>query len=120
MDLRTSLLVMTGAMLALWVLWVFYVAVMRLQMVRDEVGLTFGQKVFGYPALVIGLVIDLFVHVVLGTIVFFEMPEAGEWTLSRRLWRLSNDPSEGWRYRLALWLRRELLDSIDPRGYHKG
>lgn len=104
--------------LAIWTLWVIYVAVMRLQMVRDTVGLTLGQKVLGYPALLVGLALDLLVNVVVGSIVLLEPPQ--EYTLSRRLWRLSNDPTEGWRRKLALWIRKELLDTIDPRGYHKG
>lgn len=109
---------MTTLILALtpWLLWIFYTAIMRLKMVRDAGGLTLAMKVFGYPALVVGLVLDFAVNVVLGSLVFLELPR--EWTLSGRLWRLSND--EGWRQRLAVSLRVALLDSIDPSGVHKG
>lgn len=100
-------------------LWLHYVAVMRLKMLRDAGTLTRGQKLFGYPALAVGLLIDLVVHMLLGTVLFLELPARGEWTLSARLWRLSNGPPS-WRQRLALWLRVEFLDSVDPRGYHKG
>ncbi len=114
----TPLHLIFAAVAAIWPLWVIYVAVMRLQMVRDTVGLTLGQKVLGYPALLVGLALDLLVNVVVGSIVLLEPPQ--EYTLSARLWRLSNDPTETWRRRAALWVRKELLDSIDPRGYHKG
>lgn len=112
------LYIFLAAVAAVWPLWVIYVAVMRLQMVRNEVGLTLGQKVLGYPALIVGLALDLLVNVVIGSLLLLEAPQ--EYTLSRRLWRLSNDPTETWRRAAALWVRKELLDSIDPRGYHKG
>lgn len=104
-------------LLSPWLLWVFYAAIMRLKMVRDANGLTTAMKVFGYPALVIGYVIDLVVNVVAGTIVFREMPR--EWTLSERLWRLSNG-QESWRQKRALAIRVALLDAIDPAGIHRG
>ncbi len=42
-----------------------------------------------------------------------------EWTLSERLWRLSNGP-ESWRQKRTLDLRVALLDAIDPAGIHWG
>jgi hypothetical protein len=106
------------ALAAIWFLWIFFVAMMRLKQVRDAGKLTVAIKVFGYPTLAVGLVLDLLVDVVLGSIVFLELPR--ELTLSARLWRLSNDASAGWRQRLALWARTQLLDSIDPSGVHRG
>jgi len=106
-------------LLSPWLLWVFYAAVMRLKMVRDAGGLE-GRpwiKAFGYTTLVVGLVLDFFVNVIAGTAVFRELPR--EWTLSGRLWRLSNGlPS--WRQRWALAIRVALLDEIDPSGTHSG
>ena len=94
-----------------------YACVMRLKQVRDAGKLTLAMKVFGYPALFVGLAIDFVVNVVFGTLVFLQLPR--EMTLSTRLWRLSNgEPS--WRQRWALWIRTQLLDSIDPSGIHKG
>lgn len=117
-EFMTALYILLFSVLAIWPLWVIYVAVMRLQMVRDTVGLTLGQKILGYPALAVGLLLDGIVNVIVGSILLLEPP--WEWTLSARLWRLSNDETETWRRRCALWIRKELLDSIDPRGYHKG
>ena len=102
---------------ACWILWVMYVAVMRLKMLRRDGTLTTGQKVMGYPLLFVGLALDLVVNVLVCTALFAELPR--EWTVSARLWRHSND-NGGWRQRLALWLRVQLLDSVDPDGTHTG
>lgn len=103
---------------AVWALWIIFVAVMRLKQLRDAGQLTTAMKCIGYPTLAVGLVLDAAVNVVLGSLAFMELPR--EWTLSGRLWRLSNDPAEGWRQRLALALRSGLLDSVDPSGLHRG
>lgn len=104
-------------LLCVYLLWVHYVAVMRLMQVRDAGQLTPAMKAIGYPALVVGLLLDLIVNTVVATALFLELPR--EWTVSGRLWRLSNSPSS-WRQRTALWLRVNLLDPIDPSGTHKG
>lgn len=101
---------------AVWLLWVFFVAVMHLKELRDAGTLTTAQKVFGYPALVIGLVLDFLVNVVVASILFLELPD--EWLVSGRLWRLSQ--GGGWRAKLATAIRSQLLDSADPSGVHKG
>ena len=100
-----------------WILWIIYAAVMRLKQVREAGKLTLAMKVFGYPALALGLAVDLVVNVVFGTLVFLQLPR--EFTLSTRLWKLSNGEA-GWRQRWALWLRVNLLDSLDPEGVHRG
>jgi hypothetical protein len=100
-------------------LWLYFVAAMRLKMVRDAGTLTHGQKVLGYWLLAEGLLVDLLFHLTFGTLLFLELPAWKEWTLSARLWRLSNGP-DSWRQRLALKIRKGLLDSIDPSGVHTG
>lgn len=108
-----------ATLLSIWLLWVFYAAVMRLKMIRDAGGLE-GKpwiKIFGYSTLAFGLVLDFFVNLIAGTILFRELPR--EWTLSSRLWRLSNG-IEGWRQRYALEIRVALLDVVDPEGVHRG
>lgn len=108
---------MTYLLLAPWVLWGIYCAVMRLKQVRDADKLTTSIKVMGYPWLVFGLVVDFVVNTIFGSLIFLELPH--EWTLSSRLWRLSNGDA-GWRQKWALWVRVNLLDPIDPSGTHKG
>ena len=101
---------------AVYMLWVHFVAIMHLKHMREDGLLTPAQKVLGYTALAIGLVLDLFAQILI-SLVFRELPR--EWTVSGRLWRLSNGP-DGWRERLALRLRTALLDSADPKGIHRG
>lgn len=101
-----------------WFLWIMYVAVMRLKQVREAGQLTWPMKAFGYPLLIVGLVLDFSVNAVLGSLILLEVPK--EWTLSARLWRWSNDPDGGWRRKLATAVRVGLLDNIDPSGVHRG
>ncbi|MBT2299288.1 hypothetical protein J7E70_02315 [Variovorax paradoxus] len=115
----TTLLILLGVFFALKQLWLYFVAAMRLREVRDAKALTKAQRVLGSMLLFEGLLLDLLVHVFIGTLVFLELPARKEYTLSRRLWRLSNGP-DGWRRRLATKIRAELLDAIDPSGVHKG
>lgn len=105
------------ALVLVHALWLHYVAIMRLKMVRDAGKLTPAAKVFGYPALFVGLLLDLIVNTFVGSIVFAEMPR--EWTLSARLTRLSGG-EPGWRQKRAERIRMALLDDIDPSGIHKG
>lgn len=116
--MTTAVLSALSLFAAIFALWVFYAAMMRLKQVRDAGKLTLAMKVFGYPALAVGLLLDLFVNVIVGSVVFWERPQ--EWTLSTRLWRLSNGQEAGWRQRMALALRVSLLDAIDPEGAHRG
>jgi len=108
---------MAYLLLSPWILWVLYAAVMRLKQVRDAGKLTLAMKVFGYPALFVGLAVDFVVNVVFGTLVFLQLPH--EMTLSTRLWKLSNG-DEGWRKNWAYWIRSNLLDAVDPEGIHRG
>ena len=110
-------MIILHSILACWVLWVIYAAMMRLKQVRDANKLTSAMKVLGYPVLALGLGIDLVLNITLGSILFLEIPR--EYTLSRRLWRHSQE-SKGYRQRLAEVIRVNLLDDIDPAGFHKG
>ena len=115
----TTLFILLGVFFACKQLWLYFVAAMRLQEVRDAKALTKAQRVVGAVLLCEGLLLDLLVHWLVGTVLFLELPARKEYTLSRRLWRLSNGP-EGWRKRLATRIRTQLLDSIDPSGIHRG
>jgi hypothetical protein len=100
-------------------LWYLYAVVMALVSARDRYSgtLPWPIRALGYPALGVGLAIDLLVNVTLCTLIFLELPR--ELTVSGRLWRISNAESS-WRQRTALWLRVNLLDPLDPSGIHKG
>jgi hypothetical protein len=103
-------------LLCVYLLWVHYVAVMRLMQVRDAGQLTTAMKAIGYPALVVGLLLDLIVNTVVATALFLELPK--EFTVSARLTRHSE--GDGWRQRVAIAIRTALLDNIDPNGVHRG
>jgi hypothetical protein len=105
------------AAVIVYLLWVHYVAVMRLMQVRDAGHLTHATKAIGYTALGVGLLLDLIVNTVIATVLFVELPR--EWTVSARLTRHS-ETGTGWRQRLALSIRKGLLDNIDPNGVHRG
>lgn len=111
------IVILIYTILAMWACWVMFVCIMRLQMLRDAGTLTLGQKIFGYPTLFIGLILDFFLNVILCSVLFLEAPT--EWTVSARLWRHSTEGS-GWRKKLALVLRTQLLDTADPKGVHRG
>ena len=115
----TILYILIGCAYAVRVLWVYFTAAMLLKRLRDDGVLTRAQKAFGYVSLAEGLLLDLVVHLTIGTVLFLELPARGEYTLSGRLWRLSNGPM-GWRRRLATAIRVGLLDAIDPSGIHRG
>lgn len=100
--------------LLLWTLWVFFLAVMRLKEVRDTVGLTFWCKVFGYPVLFVGLLLDFLCNVFLLSLILLEVPKEG--TVTARLKR-HNRESTGWRKSVAVWAE-QLLDRFDPSGDH--
>lgn len=102
---------------AVYLLWVHYVAAMRLMQVRDAGHLTLSMKLIGYPAVAFGLLLDLVVNTFLATLLFLELPK--EFTVSARLTRHS-DGHVGWRKSLAVAIRTALLDNIDPRGEHRG
>lgn len=69
-----------------------------------------------YPALVVGLLLDLIVNTFVATLIFVELPR--EFTVSARLTRHSE--STGWRQRVAIAIRTALLDNIDQNGVHRG
>ena len=115
----TTIFIILGAFFAIKQLFLYFVAAMRLREVRDSQTLTKEQRVIAAVLVCEGLLLDLLVHLTIGTILFLELPARKEYTLSRRLWRLSNGP-DGWRKSLALAIRTRLLDSMDPEGVHRG
>jgi hypothetical protein len=106
-----NILIILGATYALYV---FYAAVMNIKRVRDAGKLTWVGKVLGYPTLVIGLILDLFVNLTLMTIVLLELPR--ELTVTSRLKRHHKE-SKGWRLAVVKFFE-PVLDPLDPSGDH--
>lgn len=102
--------------LTLYVLWIFYLAVMNLYRAYDAKTITKTALYLGYPILAIGALLDLIVNVFIATVIFFELPRSGEWLTTKRLKRLKNDA--GWRGKIANWTCANLLNSFDPHQNH--
>jgi hypothetical protein len=120
MDIDIHLTVTTAAQFAvvglvsIYALYVYYCAIMNIWRVYRLGKLTLLGKVFGIPTLAIGLAIDVFVNILVATVVFLDLPR--EWTLSQRLSRyISKDT--GYRRAIARWIE-PVLDPLDPRGDH--
>ena len=100
---------------ALYALWVFYLAVMHLKRARDHGMLSRPALYLGYPVLLVGYALDVFVQLVPATVIFLDLPR--DWTLTGRLKRYIAGP-EGWRERVAVWMCANLLNTFDPDGRH--
>lgn len=98
----------------IYVLWIFYLAVMNLDRVKREGKLVKMAYAFGMPVLIIGLFLDLLVNVFVMTLLLAEIPR--ETTVTARLKR-HNKQSTGWRKSVAVWFE-PLLDPFDPKGDH--
>jgi hypothetical protein len=103
-----------GALAATYALYVFYAAVMNIKRVRDMGKLTKLGMLFGYPTLVIGLVLDLLVNVFVMSVLLVEVPREG--TVTSRLKR-HNRESTGWRLAVVKFFE-PVLDPLDPSGDH--
>ena len=105
-----ALLVIVATMLT----WSWYLSVMHLKSARNRGVLTPAAKILGYPWLVIGLLVDVAFNVVIGSMVFVELPR--ELLFTTRVSRLND--RDDWRGRLARWFCSQLLDPFDPAGSH--
>lgn len=97
-----------------YLLWGFYLAVMTLKRARDAGKLKGIAYALGVPIVAVGLILDFYVNVVFGSIVFFDLPK--ETTFTARLKRYAAQPGTR-RFTLTVWFAA-LLDIFDPDGYH--
>lgn len=103
------------SLLALWLLWVLFLATMNLAQSKAE-GKLHGFALWaGYTVLAVGLLVDLVVQITVATVMWLEFPR--EWTVSGRVERLCRE-GHGYRLGLALWFRRTLLAPFDRSGGH--
>lgn len=94
--------------------WLLYLAVMSLKRARGE--LHGPIKVIGYAIAFIGVVIDVIYNVIIGSIIFFEIPK--ELLFTARCDR--HIPQKTWRGSLARWICKYMLDPFDKGGKHCG
>lgn len=109
-------------------LWLIFRIVMRLKVRRDAAvpkGLPLLTKLWGYPTLVIGYLLDLIVNVLHVSVLLLELPE--ELTVSARVSRHTHDetvpkwymwPLVMYRRMVARLIRDRLLKPYDPSGGH--
>lgn len=115
-DQLLRLSAVAGAMLlATWLLWVFFLAVMHLQEARDAGRLTTWNTRTGYSVLFVGYLLDFTVNMTFAVLLFLELPH--ETTVSARIQRLVLYGT-GWRQKVAIWIRSALLATFDPSGRH--
>ena len=103
------------ALATVYLLWLFYVAVMHLKRCRDAGTLSKTALALGYPVLIVGYALDVFVQIVIASVLFLDIPR--DWTLTGRLKRYIAGP-EGWRETVAVWMCSHLLNTFDPDGKH--
>jgi hypothetical protein len=118
-DIATHPIVLVYGMTCLF-FWL-YIAVMTLRDVRDGAGLTLAHKVLGYPALFIGFPLDVIYNHIIGTIVFLQLPNGFNDTLSGRCKRAnrSTPTTALGRYRkmLGTWVLVQVAP-FDKSGWH--
>lgn len=102
------------AVLAVYGLWIFYLAVMNIKRVRDAGLLSPWALRFGYPVLFIGIVLDMLVNWFVVTVLLLEFPQ--ETLVTSRFKRHMRD-SSGWRLKVVKFFE-PLLDPFDPSGNH--
>jgi hypothetical protein len=102
---------------SVYLLWLFYLAIMNLKRAKDAGTMTPVALVLGYGIAVPGLLIDIAVNITVGTVLFLDVPRLSRLTLSARMsWYYEHDT--GWRRSLSEWFARNLLNTYDPSGKH--
>ena len=104
-------LILTGN---LYLLWIFFLAVMNLKRAKEAGLLSRTALVFGMPVVWVGYMLDFTCNMTLMSMLFLEPPQ--ELLVTDRLKR-HHQESAGWRLRIALWFEPN-LDPYDPSGDH--
>lgn len=105
----------------LFATWLHYLAIMNLSRVRNANELPIWARRFGMIALGIGYLLDFISNILVLTALMFELPH--ELLVSARVSRhlrngTGNHLWTRWRYNVALWTCKNLLDPFDPSGCH--
>jgi len=104
----------------LFILWILFLAVMKLQDVeKSGVLATLDPRVqkLARAVLIVGILYNAFVRVFLSWMIFWELPRWGEWAVSAQVKRLCNEGS-GWRQERAEWWSDNMLGPFDATGRH--
>lgn len=106
-----------AGLIAFWLLWVFFLAVMALKRARDDGLLVKGGDAYtlGMSVLFVGWVLDFIVNMLVATVIFIEPPL--ELTVTARVTRLKQ--GGGWRGDIARWMCAKILDPFEQQGHCK-
>lgn len=107
--------IVVGLLMAFWLLWVLFLAVMHLNDAKRAGTLRGFALYAGYTVLAMGLLVDFVVQMTAATILWLEWPR--ELTVSGRVTRLLVS-GWGYRYKVARWFQRTLLSPFDASGGH--
>lgn len=92
------LLIIAGYLLLSFT-FVFYIAVMHMKKLKDEIDLR--VKVIAGPAVIIGLGFYLILNITVGTVLFLQVPNSLQFT--SRCERNLKKRDGSWRYLQAVW-----------------
>jgi hypothetical protein len=96
-------------LLALYILFVLYVAVMGIMQAYDAKRLKWPVYPFAITTFVLGVLLDFVVNVTLFTLLFLEFPR--HWLITKRL--ASHIGKDTWRGKLARWICDNFLHPFD-------
>lgn len=103
-----------ASILGMWLLWVFFLAVMNLSRAKKAGTLSKTALILGIPVLLIGYALDVLVNIFVMSVIMLEPPF--EMTVTERLQRHHRE-STGWRLKVVEWFE-SILDQFDPDGDH--
>ncbi len=96
--------------------WLLFLAIMNLKRAKDAGTISKPALYFGYPALAVGLFLDVVVNIVVYSPLVLDLPR--ELLTTAHLNRILATQSTGWRRAVSLWICKNLLDTFDPSGPH--
>jgi len=100
-----------------WAFWGLYVASMGLYRSYLRKTMTPMIKVLSIPYIAAMLVVDTLFNLIFGTLIFLELPTT--WLLTQRLIKkIKEKETDDYRYKLSMWVCKNMLDPIDPTGQH--
>lgn len=102
------------AFLMLYLLWLFYLAVMSLKRARDNGTLSKSAYYLAQPIVIFGVAYDVVCNLTAMSLIMLEIPK--EWKVTDRVSRhLDGQKNRG---RISRYMCHDFLDPYDPSGCH--
>lgn len=90
--------------------WTLYLAWVCLKRAKDANKLTKASLYLGFPILLVGYAVNFILNVSVFTLLFLELPK--EDGASKRIQRHADGMDDGWRAKLARWLKANILGVV--------